>query len=649
MTQTKRTLYKAIWAFLLFILVSPFIIGQRLNSFSGDYGIGTYKGKAEYTYHVVGIDTILDGSFKMERSNLEALLKENDSSFSINGSFEEGLPQGNWLFQFGEFYTDSTAQVSGFQYRVNVNGILQEAKGEFIQGKPNGKWRFSHKKIKDSQILDTLFFSEVNFLDGVPQQSFNIQNPQGVLVGRFLRSGLAHDTWSLFSDEAENIENWYFNEGRLERIENDNDGNIMTTSVFGTPFIESKTINLDKGFSTLVSIYMQSGTTKTIDATKGINALLVENSANYEKIDAILSELGSTEFLAGFKVKAPYFPMDSESAKQLDSIVRSVKSSKKLSDGYLENTRLNLLKRSDEEAKALYHTVVVLDSSFLRPLQLLTELKDLGVIENLSGDMLGDYLFPQGVPTIPLSIPDGKGGIQSYSGPDKESFDFEKQGMEGYLEMATFVSKSLNQIAEALGQKLKDDRQEQEFILLEEQMIAQANGLNKFTDSIRQQLGKLELKALDNIKLVAEKLLSDYAELPAADEKLNQARMLITCLLHFDALSKEIVRLPEKSRELEEKYKDAVWNPFTATIMDEMVKKRITSAYKNVALPYALGKVEKDLNCDNAEELKILFKDLHLRMLELRDEDTSKLERKLRKERNPEVVLQLFNIKPLAK
>jgi len=648
MTQTKRTLYKAVWALFLFTIISPLSFAQSRNSYTGDYKLGPYEGKAEYTYRVVGIDTILEGPFKMERSNLEALLMENDSSFTIKGYFEEGVPQGNWLFQFGDFNTDSTAQVSGFQYRVNVNGILQEAKGEFNQGKPNGKWLFSRKKIKDSQILDTLFFSEFTFLDGVPQQSFQIENANGALVGRFLRNGLAHDTWSLFSNEADNIENWVFNDGRLEKIEKDGKGTPTTITVFEEPFPKSRTIHLDRAFTTLVEIYVASKTSEHLDSSEGINFLLVQNSTNYQKIDDILSEMRATEFLSGFEVKVPYFSMDSTSVTQLDSIVKLVTSSTQLAEGFLENTRLDLIKRSDEEAESIYHTIVTLDSLFLTPLQKLQDLSELDILESMDGKLLNEYLFPEGIPNMPLSVKGDNGSIPMFQGANSASFDFEKKGMEGYLEMAAYLSENLNQIAESLAQKLKDDKQEQEFILLEEQMITQANGLNQFPDSLRHVLSKPELKALDTIKSTAEQLLGAYAEMPATDNKLNHARMLISCLLHFNSLSQEILQLPEKSAVLEEKYKDAVWNPFTATIMDEMVKKRITSAYKNVALPYALEKVEKELNCENVEELDALFKNLQRRMLELRDENTSKLERKLRKERNPEVVLQLFNIKPMA-
>ena len=645
--MTNKITHTCFWALLLFVSISHSCLAQQRNTYTGSYKIGGYEGKAQYRYQVIGIDTIFDGPFKMERSNLEALLQNNDRSFLFEGSFDDGLPQSNWIFQFGEFNTDSTTSVSGFEYRVNVTGILKEAKGQLNRGKPEGIWKFSDKRIEDSKVLDTLFSSEVNFSNGVPQQSFTIENAQGTVIGRFLRNGLAQDTWSLFTNEAKNTENWSFDNGWLKQIEVNEDGNQIVIEVFEDPSIDSKIIDLDKGYSTLVSIYANQSSAVVIDLNTGINELLVQNSSNYNKIDSILSALGSDEFLEEFKVKAPYFPLDSLSKTQLDSTVQLIKSATETSKGFLENTRLNLIKRSDAEANSLYLTVAAIDGMFLRPLNNLVALNDMGVIEHLSREMLSTYLFPEGRPTPQVVVTDDDGKSQVFLGPNSNSIDFEKEGMAGYYAMANYVYGSLEQINETLGQKLADDKQQQEFVLLEEQMIAQANALNQFPDSVLQRLNKTELRALDNIKTTAEKLLGDYAEMPTGSSKLNQARMLINCLLHFDALSQDIIGLPIKANELEVQYTDAVFNPFTATIMDESIKKRITSAYKNVLLPYLLEKVGNDLNCENAEGLHALFEKSYERMVELRDEDTSKLERKLRKERNPKVILQLFNIKPL--
>lgn len=634
MTKTKRTIGQIIWAFLLLLAGSHFSFGQQ-QSYSGKYILGKYEGTAQYTYRVEGIDTIFDGDFKLERSNLGALLKSNDRSFAIQGSFEDGRPEGDWLFQFGEFYTDSTAQVSGFQYQVNVNGTLLETKGILNSGKPNGKWKVALKKVEGSQIIDTLFYSEVNFLDGIPQQSFRIEGLDSVLVGRFLRNGLAHDTWSLYSNEAINIENWHFLEGRLTKIEKGSDGEFQSIDVFPNPHSKETTVSLDNGFIKLIEIYANFKTDSSIESSNGINHLLQQNHANYQKVEDILSELGTTNFLSEFKVTAPHFPLDEASVEQLDSTVQLTKRGAEISRSFLENTRLNLLKRSDGEADALYQKVAALDSSFVQPLRSLVELHKMGILENLNEEMLASYVFPNGPPTIP-----------SLSESDNKSFNLEQKGAEGYLAMAQYASERLNQISDSLGQKLADDKKQQEFVLLEEQMIAQANGLNQVSDSVLQELSKPALQALDNIKKTAEQLLGEYAEMPTGTEKLNQARILINCLLHFDQLSQEIIELPTRSKELETTYKDAVFNPFTATIMDEMVKKRITSAYKNVLIPYLFGEVENELDCENAESFVLLFQNTHRRMLELREEDTAKLERKLRKEQNPKVVLQLFNLKP---
>ena len=86
-----------------------------------------------------------------------------------------------------------------------------------------------------------------------------------------------------------------------------------------------------------------------------------------------------------------------------------------------------------------------------------------------------------------------------------------------------------------------------------------------------------------------------------------------------------------------------------ATLMDEEVKKRITSAYRKILIPYFLEQVQSDLECQKIEGLNLLMKDTYQRMLELRVENTSKLERKLRKVTNPQIVFELIGLQPISK
>ncbi|MEL6977035.1 MAG: hypothetical protein AAGL29_16880 [Bacteroidota bacterium] len=61
-------------------------------------------------------------------------------------------------------------------------------------------------------------------------------------------------------------------------------------------------------------------------------------------------------------------------------------------------------------------------------------------------------------------------------------------------------------------------------------------------------------------------------------------------------------------------------------------------------MPYALEKVGAPVSCDQALDIVKLLEDTQTRLFELRDESTSKLERKLRKEQDPETVLALLGI-----
>ena len=83
--------------------------------------------------------------------------------------------------------------------------------------------------------------------------------------------------------------------------------------------------------------------------------------------------------------------------------------------------------------------------------------------------------------------------------------------------------------------------------------------------------------------------------------------------------------------------------------MDEAVKKRIVAAYKNQIVPFILTSVSKPIECEDVTRMSHLIDNVHLRLTELREQPTKKLERKLRKEQDPEVILQLLGIESNAK
>ena len=201
-------------------------------------------------------------------------------------------------------------------------------------------------------------------------------------------------------------------------------------------------------------------------------------------------------------------------------------------------------------------------------------------------------------------------------------------------------------IEKALAGKLQLEEQTQQLFTIEEKLIKQneaiAEQINVVNDSLL--FPDVYMKALENIKATAEKSLSNYATIENQKEKLMYGENLSPCMNSFSMLTTAISELPKEVEEIEAMYQDAIWNPFMAVVMNEEIKKHLNKAYHNVLIPYFLEKTTEQLSCENSETLIYQIEETNKRMRVLIDKDTKKLERKLRREKDPEMVLKLLSV-----
>lgn len=629
--QTISATYTFGFSFSLTISIS--LKGQENLIYNGSLKVGPYQGNAMYYYHIVEGDTILDGPFQIQRSNLGALLEKKDQTFTFKGAFKRDFPIGEWYFQFGEFESDSITEVVGYQYKINVNGTQQETRGSLNKGRPNGKWTFIKNNIQNSEIAQTLFKSEIEFDNGIPQKNFRIENTEATLVGRFLRDGLAHDEWTLFSkNEINEEESWFFTNGRLMEIRKTMSGESKRISLYPNTLPNFKIINLDDQYLKVLGI--QFGVKDNYETlTAGIHSLLSENAGYYKEIDTIFSTLGKSDFLPQFKVKVPNFPLDSLEKIQFESIKQNYRSSNEISQSFLNDTQLNILKLSDQNALFLYTAIETLTTKFINPLGKLVEYGDQKILTYVPREKVLAHLWPTGIPkTKFLELSNST----SLAHPITDLAVVQK--------LAELTATKLDSIKKVLNTTLALEKRQQEFVVLEEQMIVQIKNLKNKIDSANTTLPAELLNALKNIKAVADRNLSDYSNMKEPQAKLDLGRTLVSCFAHLEEIENVVLNLPEKKKEITNLYQDQIWNPFMANLMTEDVKKRITTPYEKIWLPYLINQVTTKLSCANAVELSILFSKTHVRMLELREEDTKKLERKLRREQDPMVIKELFNL-----
>lgn len=641
----RQSIYTA-----LFLLISLPVLAQSALEYNGPYTVAGYSGNASFSFNIVDGDTLLNGAFKMQHSNLNNLISNTDKPFSITGSFTSSVPNGAWYFKFGNY---TVAQIEGNNvaenyYNVKVDGSSHEAYGSLKGGKPNGKWVQQIHNIKGSESVGIRFYSAIEFDNGIPQKSFRVENESTALLGRFLRDGLAHDVWEMYSKESpDDAEKWYFKEGELSRIVLEAGDSGKVVSVYDFPNEQVKVVNLDKRYLQIVNLHQQLMSESNVDLEDGVIKLLHENASHYSRIDNILSKMGEVNFMPQFKVKVAYNPLKNNEIDTLNLISILFNEAEKSTRNLLGSTQLNLLKLADDKVlfqlavldhinqfklPAIEKVVTAYNQQVLEHVKRENMLKKLCINECLDKEIIAKYQLGDSTYT------------KQFVGPNPNQYNFDQSGVNGFYQFTQYVAACIASIQNDLNKKLNNQAIEQELAEIEELLFVDVTRLNTQIDSLRvNATGEVD-KALETIKNSAKKELSEYSSFEDISAKPDKAVELNDCIKTMIELSEQVSKIPSQKEEIKEVYKDDVWNPFTSTVMTEEVKKRITDAYNNVLIPYLVDGVNNNLSCTNAASINTLFLEVYQRMLELREEDTEKLEKKLKKEDDPIAILELFNI-----
>jgi len=630
---------------MVFIGLQSPLTAQVELSYNGIYQIDEYKGNAQFEFYIQDNDTILNGAFRMASASLKQLLSARDNSFSFQGNFKKNIPSGQWLLKFGNYSVGDSIDVIDNIYQVSVSGTQHHAEGQLAAGKLNGKWVHKVEQLDNSNVERKLFESTITFDKGVPQRSFRIENTNYVIVGRFLRDGHAHDHWELYPTDDQGVaESWFFADGRLKKIVLKESGREDTLSVFISELSNPELTNLDDRYLKIINLRNQIYHQSKGNWESKMKPLLDTNAEYYEKINSIISSLGDSDFTPEFKVKLERYPLTESEKGYLNEIERYYQKSVGISSQLLESTQLNILKLANNEVLFLLSVLTQLDNENISFLKRINEFNEENILEFIPRDSILPTLASINK-QITVRLEDQDSLLSRvWEGPRADEFQDFEGGLKAALAVAEYTYLSADSIKNALNSKLKTEEREQALMELEEQLIAKYTSLNNSLDSLNANTSGKPGKALNRIKAAAKSKLSDYSAREGLEGKADDARGLIRCFTQMALLSVSIADLPSKWKQIEETYTDEVWNPFTSTVMDEDLKVHITDAYKDVLVPYIFEMADEDLLCDQVGALNALIAKTHVRMFAMIDEDTSKIERKLRRENDPVIVLELFGI-----
>ncbi len=615
---------------------------QEVFTYDGPLTIGSERGNATYEYILQKGDTIKSGAFVFQKNNSS---QGPTKVIEIRGGFKADKPSGSWEFEFGNYEPGAQKKLVDYKYITPINGTQRSINGSFKDGKPTGAWTVLVDSIVESEKTSRLFQSEMAYENGVPQRSFRIETSQSFMVGRLLRNGDAHDTWSLFDkDGVGELESWKFDESVLK--------NIVIATEDGSKIIPlqmetdqgSRKIALDQHYLDVMELRLQvRDTTHVFD--HGLSVLLKKNAAYLHEVEDLMNEMGLITSLTNFKVAVPEYPFTKSEIKALEEIQTNTEQAQEIIESVLSNTQLNILKLTDPETDFLYQVGMQLDSSYIRPTEQLLRYYKEGVAQHITRNELLKGLWPKGLPASVIQVRDSSGMIKKYKLDQASKYEGEDElHLQQLADFTEYSLQMAEKLKSSLDQKITGDKRQKAFISEEKRLIDQANKLKQLLDSIDQNQPEYISNSYGRLKKFTDESLSQYSKMEESVTKLDRVRQLADCYDKARNLATAINKMPDQQSEIQELYQDQVWNPFTATIMDEEVKKRIVEAYNEKLIPHYLNQVQPDMDCDQILILEKDLQQLHDRMKELRKEDTKRLERKIKRTDSIPELLKLFGL-----
>lgn len=614
-------------------------MAQQPKQYQGPLQIGALQGDAEFSYTLKRKDTVFQGAFHLQASDLAGIRQNPLSFFSIDGEFEDDRPQGQWELRQGEFFSTGKAELKDHVYHLEVSGHEHVSSGTLQNGKPDGQWQIHTWHIEASEIEDSLLAGHFFFGEGIPRGGFSIRKDSLRLQGRFQNEGLADSTWMLTSPgSSPTTQQWQFAQGLLTGIILVEDG--QSDSLF-TGTGQPTTLEMDERFFRIVRLQLELRH-KDRNLPPGIEDVFLSSLSHFYRIDSVLAVLSETSFMPRFRAKLQHAPYSADEEQALGIMAENTRNAQTVLSALQADAQLQLLRLSDPGIAFYLGAAQVIEDEFVHPLNQILRYDREELLEFLPRQKLISRWLPPG--PLKVAPPEAAEADSSYSLQDTSAVDPTATGLARAAQISEVSLRSVQDLQDRLNRLVEQKHREKRLVELEDSLMARYAVVQDQIDSLQQNVNLSNQTVWGALQQVAENELSRYSRVDERAEKAQHAEELMRCLGEIQKLAESMADIPQQKEEVENTYTRKVWNPYTYTHMSEKVKTRILEAYSEILLPHFLGQVASTTSCEEIPRHQGQFRELYERMLELRVQNTNKIERRLKRLQVPEEILELFGL-----
>lgn len=609
----------------------------------------TIVGEAVYQYYINNQDTVFNGSYAFNSTkNIKG--KEQVVSYNYEGNYAENQKTGKWVFsrkeltpqnKFKEKDYKTTFLTSGKEFKINAN---------FKEGLADGDWQVVYQKFKSSQPTDTLYSINTKFKDAVMIDRLIAKSSRVNISGEFTDEGLLNGDWEIIHqiDNEKIIEIRTFEKGVFKShyfLKNNQKYPIQhigldTTRVDDENWVDIKIRDQYFQIIELTNFGVESNETasfaKKLLATSQETNQFLKNallSFGYFNDFEVWNSLRGNQAIVYGKFKVRKFPYSEKEKQQLDDIVSKTEAVDEILDQFFSNSQIEIGKLSFENL-SLYESIL---KQYQKAHPKLNQF-----VAKISQPAFEYVIREEVFPNLNLEIdftPQISYSYQEEAKTKEHSFpkvpnnkEYSIKAIYNFVEQlhkdVTEIEANVKQIVEDLSKQQALSEEEEELVAKKAELEALFNNETKDEDfnTYHENLatGVLEF---------ADETFENYVKLPV-DQKKDEIQTTLTCFDNLINAYTEIGDLPRKLQRIDDVYTRTSFNPYLMVDMSERIKERIYTAFEDYLFPSLMEEIKQQINCDEFLQKIQNLENIYNRMIRLSDQDTSALEKELRREKD---------------
>ena len=613
------------------------------------------NGEVHYQYYLANQDTIYNGKFEFNSTKKNQDTKQI-VSYNYEGNYSDNQLSGNWVFSHKKLAPLSSFKEKDYKVIFSTSGEEFKIKANFKDGLADGNWQVIRQTFEASKPTDTIFTINANFQNAKMIGALQAKLNATTIQGDFTEEGVLDGDWKINhrinNEDFVEVRNYANGVFKAHYFLKDQQKYTIQHKGLDRDVDDGETweyIDMNNDYFQileLTNIGFENNTTpfkEVKSVTNKTNRFLKNTllSFSYFKDYKVWNSLQNKEAIEFGQFKVRKYPYTNIEKKQLKGIVKKAAEVEQILNNFFSNSKIEIGKLTYQSLNT-YENVLHQYQEIIPQLKNLIHIIQKPAFEYVDRKLLfSEYKLKFSFNSTIEYTFQKEQILTEHNFPNLP--DSEDLSIANFYALINQMHQDVSEIDTDVQRIIEDLSKQEELNEDEERLVAKKEKINKLFSNAKKDetFNEYHEAIAQDVIEFANQSFENYVKLPVSKKK-DEIQPTLICFEKLISAYTELADIPRKLDRLDDVYTRTSFNPYLMVDMSERIKERIYKAFENYLFPAIMREVQQNINCSSFSESLNELEKTYNRMVELSDEDTSAIEKELRREKDANAIKKIL-------